>query len=530
MIFNVKPMKVTDTDSLTNYLYNQLNDLFAESRMRQLNLSNVTVTRYNGKMKYVPEVLKKSKDSKILSINLNTQFQNDTEINKTVIGFETSIEGRNFEFDNIEIYDQTGIGRTVMACGIPMAEYFPEVNHLNILINFDEIFKQIKKQVTSSQVEYTGIFIKNIIRVMINYIQSIVRIVEFEERNWLNEANREKNVSNLKDKTARIYKAKVKELENQISIDRKKVEEQREYLVNTVKRIEMNERIKDTMAGGDDEMVNKMTREMDSILNNVYIQKVAYTDDLFEFMTNYLPIYDDKQIWEGDCYYVKINMSSSQVTIESLTGKGYKGHWSSNDCHPHVSDVGKPCLGSINQTIVDLVAQQELYVLTVIMVEYLKSVNKSDSAGAKITNSGRKLLSKQEHDELMSYEKEKVTPIEEVVEPLPIEVTPTKKKTKKALAEEVIANAPQVAEPMLTTVDVSSACVHCGVDVYAHGHYQPVVDIRNGAEDYKVACNSCVTSDNGFRSHTSGFPAYQGNGTTGELTGATEAQIIGGTF
>ena len=46
---------------------------------------------------------------------------------------------------------------------------------------------------------------------------------------------------------------------------------------------------------------------------------------------------------------IKINISPSTVDVRFYTEQKRKGYWSEQDPHPHVSELGNPCLGSASE-------------------------------------------------------------------------------------------------------------------------------------------------------------------------------------
>lgn len=520
MVFNITPLKLFNNDSASERFRGVLNDRIGSSFLRKLNTSNIILTRYNGKLRYDVAVLENSLKTRVLSVNIGTQFQDATTINKNKMTFNLELEGNNCVFKDVEMFELTGIGIPVMIDNIVIAEYFPEVSHLNILFDFDTYSDIFGKQFSGNKHENTGIKHGVLVYKILEKLVAIKKLEDFKLKDWKNKERRESNLVMMKEKSTKLLKQKIEGLSQQISQRESKIQQYMKSIV-TENRALFDERLQlEAMDKGEVEIVNKLIGELDAISENVYIDSVAYSENMFEFITKYLPIYNGSTIYEGDSYLVQINMDSAVVVISSATGKGFKGHWTQNDPHPHVSgSEGKPCLGSIGQSVADMVAKHELYVLTVLMVEYLKAVNTDDSAGSKITSSGRKKLTKDEHDALMAYETMPIIPLEEFVPSIKVEIKEPEKKSKKKrepIVETVPCPTPIVVEQPANQIvqEVSSICVVCGADVYGHGSYQPVVDKRNGAEVFTVACNRCVNGENGFVPGEYGIPAYVGTAAT----------------
>ena len=501
MIYNTSPKEILSNEDSLQKLKSILNNEIKEELMLKLNTSNITMTNYSGRMKYDVEILGQAKKTRVMALNLNTQFQSEVEIKKTKKNFVFD----EIQYENIETYDLNGAGTPIVMNDVAVAEYFQEVNHLNILVDLDDMCKKAIKIFKTSKNENAGKNLANFILKILSMLAAKKALIEFEERNWKNKEKRKENLKILKQKSTKLIKDKINSAKSEISNSESRIEDSKNRIVKALRTIQDNEKIIETYEKGEEEIVQKLIKELDAITENVYVKAVSYTGSSFEFITNYLPIYDGDKIWEGSEYIVKLNMDNSQVEIRTLDGKGFKGYWTLRDPHPHVNyESAKPCLGSIGGTIAELVGKHELYVLVVIMVEYLKSVNRDDSAGRRINESGRELLTQEEHDELMSYEREKV---EEIV---PIEQEDKKEKEKiiKKMMKKKIA---PVVEEMPVEQVIASSCVHCSADVYSHGNYEAVMDVREGREDIVVACRNCITSENGFVSHPSGLHAYTGN-------------------
>lgn len=513
MIYNTSPLPLfTNTTQLDRFKA-LFNDRVGSTFLRRLNVGNVIMTRYNGKLRYVPEMLDNSLKTRVLSVNLGTQFQKDHEIGKEKHTFQMELEGNNCVFKDVEFFHNTGFGIPIELEGIVMAEYFPEVSHLNILFDFDSNAELFSKQFGGSKHENTGFKFAALLIKILEVLVAIKKIEDFKVRDWKNESKREENLKMMKEKSTKLLKSKIEQLKIQITQRESKLTQYASSIVNE-NRLLFEDRLSlDSLSQGESSIVEKLIAELDAIAANVYVKAVAYSENMFEFITNYLPIYHGDVIYAGDEYLVQVNMDTAVVAISSTSGKGYRGHWTTNDPHPHVNGSdGKPCLGSIGQTLADMVSKHELYVITVLMTEYLKAVNTDDAAGRRISESGRKKLTKEEHDKLMAYENEPIYAIEEAEKEVEIVKAKPKKASKKAAPE--VANVQPVQAQVFTqeplAQEVSSICVVCGTDVYGHGSYQPVVDIRDGQEVFTVACNRCVNSENGFVPGTYGIPAYVG--------------------
>lgn len=504
--------------------FQERDGLYTTPIMRQLNASNIICNQYNSRMRYDKEILLENYDAKIINLNFNTQFQFDGEAKIEKVehaSLTISDEDRKYTIPNVKVYQPTSKGMPIESDeGIVIAEYFAEVNVLNVLFDLGEYMTLIEKQISESNAKIKKMKIG---RTYANYLfEKVIKklivekeMLDFIAVSWTNPDMREENIKFIKEKTETIFKEKCETAKNEIEKLEKASVDLRRKMVQTTSSLITTRKEFDLMNSSGNDLVEKILKEMDNILLIPEIKLMSYRNNIFKLITNYLPIYDSKdRVWEGGEYIVEINTTNSGVKIKSTKGKGFKGYWTSNDPHPHVNGAdGNPCLGSAGQGLADLLPQHELFAITVLMIEYLKSVNLSDSAGSRIETSGRKLLSKEEEMSLTSYMNDKESIEVEIIKPIKKKVTPKKvQKVTEAEASPLMSPTPQVTPtPFEDDLAVPSTCVHCGVDVYTHGIFEVVHDVRNGEERIAVACRTCIRTENGFEGNPEeGFVKYTG--------------------
>lgn len=111
--------------------------------------------------------------------------------------------------------------------------------------------------------------------------------------------------------------------------------------------------------------------------NMIYIQMGSFRYRIGEFKIR-LHYLDEGKINRG--------FNIEPPKFENLTPGGRRrSYWGLKCCHPHVAENGQPCLGNAD-AIYDCLRQRDIFGATVLAVEYLKSVNTSDSAGRYITS------------------------------------------------------------------------------------------------------------------------------------------------
>lgn len=93
------------------------------------------------------------------------------------------------------------------------------------------------------------------------------------------------------------------------------------------------------------------------------------------------------QLYFGGRYIIKIKVSNSEVRFFAKDDNVRQGYWTGRDPHPHVDGSGgSACLGNASSTIAELCSQNQLYPLTLVLIDFLENANTNDSAGAKVVN------------------------------------------------------------------------------------------------------------------------------------------------
>ena len=133
---------------------------------------------------------------------------------------------------------------------------------------------------------------------------------------------------------------------------------------------------------------DKVRKDIELIKNDKKVKNVIFSKDGNK---NFLVVETNPLIMRGtknpnDLRYIgeskiKINISPSTVDVRFYTEQKRKGYWSDQDPHPHVSELGSPCLGSASEIIAQLLVSREWYALATICINFLESYNEDDVAG-----------------------------------------------------------------------------------------------------------------------------------------------------
>ena len=133
---------------------------------------------------------------------------------------------------------------------------------------------------------------------------------------------------------------------------------------------------------------DKIRKDIELIKNDKKVKNVIFSKDGSK---NFLVVETNPLIMRGtkdpnDLRYIgestiKINISPRVVDVRFYTEQKRKGYWSDKDPHPHVSELGNPCLGSASEIIAQLLVSREWYALATICINFLESYNEDDVAG-----------------------------------------------------------------------------------------------------------------------------------------------------
>lgn len=129
---------------------------------------------------------------------------------------------------------------------------------------------------------------------------------------------------------------------------------------------------------------------LDMISNHPGVEKVLIESNKVVALVNDIHCYavvdgEERRFYIGD---VKIEMDFEHTGVHFFNlDNSRRSYWTSADPHPHVDGTsGEPCLGSVEQTIVELSSQKEIYPLFLVCLDFLENANTDDVAGSNITN------------------------------------------------------------------------------------------------------------------------------------------------
>jgi hypothetical protein len=131
----------------------------------------------------------------------------------------------------------------------------------------------------------------------------------------------------------------------------------------------------------------RLLKDLDNIVANPKVKELFIRDGKFSIETNPIYAYHDVT---GDRYYIgnmRIELNPEHTSVKFFGDNPRKSYWTTHDPHPHVSgNTNEACLGNISGTIAELCSQMEIYALSMVCIDFLESVNTSDTAGKNIVN------------------------------------------------------------------------------------------------------------------------------------------------
>jgi len=133
--------------------------------------------------------------------------------------------------------------------------------------------------------------------------------------------------------------------------------------------------------------------EFESLMKVPGVLDVQAGNGVINVFTEHIYITPDKypdETYDIGKFRMEINTSGRNGGLRffNLTRKGGGGgHSGYNIHHPHVNSSGEPCLGNIKEMVATLIGEYEYSALTQVGLQYLKSVNLDDGAGAGIRSS-----------------------------------------------------------------------------------------------------------------------------------------------
>ena len=147
------------------------------------------------------------------------------------------------------------------------------------------------------------------------------------------------------------------------------------------KKSELTESLQ-SIAKRNEKLKPEMLKDLLNLKEMSDIEDIKFKGLSVEVYTNNLFFKDDRtgKTHLGGRYQIIINFQTNDVRIWNLTHprQGYNGQ---NMQHPHVFDDGKMCMGDLSKYLPEPMSRMQILPTTMLLINFLKSVNTSDPAG-----------------------------------------------------------------------------------------------------------------------------------------------------
>jgi len=204
------------------------------------------------------------------------------------------------------------------------------------------------------------------------------------------------------------FESNAKNVQRAIDIGRAKMTELQQALVATIRDLKDAERRILDHAKAKSEHEEFCGREFDSLMEVPGVLNVVVKKGEIHVFTEHIYITPDGLKTTYDIGKFRMEISTScrggGIKFFNLTRKSKGDNY--NQHHPHVNCEGSPCLGNISESVAQLVANYEYSALVQLGLQFLKSVNMGDKAGAMINEYWPKVRKSTKSKDEESTEKE----------------------------------------------------------------------------------------------------------------------------
>ncbi len=253
---------------------------------------------------------------------------------------------------------------------IPLAEFVTTRNHLFILFN---LFGEYKQENI------------NIFEYIIEKVNELVYKPRQIRYSWKHTSDKGLLTDELKKSLAAKHEATIMRDREQL----RGFEEDRRYYTTQIKtltdKINQKRRLLTTEEAHLGSLDKSFFKDLDNIITHPKITDLKIKNGKYIIQTVPLRIYaDNGRIYQAGAFEIIIDVERVSIRFNSNLRK--KGYFSNSDPHPHVNgEDGNPCLGNLSTTVAELCSQNEIYALTIMLIDYLETANTSDAAGEKVT-------------------------------------------------------------------------------------------------------------------------------------------------
>jgi len=182
-----------------------------------------------------------------------------------------------------------------------------------------------------------------------------------------------------------------REAEDKIARLSGQIKDYQTSLVSSIREIEHFRQRKNELEKIGSTDKSKFTKEFHRLLDIAHVKKVFVRSNRLAVKTDMIKCTDPRPDDDGNTkehligeFVITIIPDSGEVRFynQSWTVVGYEEHMNA----PHVFHDGRPCMGSIERTLPELVARYDFTSAFTVAINFLESVNVEDAAGKYIRN------------------------------------------------------------------------------------------------------------------------------------------------
>ena len=204
-----------------------------------------------------------------------------------------------------------------------------------------------------------------------------------------NEDNKEGMLKLLERELDTNSESEIRRLKEDINNYNRNIEEAKERIISYIRSIEAKSKRIRTLENTEDNIAERLSKDFDLImkLDKIKDFKIVGTELLITTIPlNFFDMSGNEYL--GGEFTFKIQTKSGAIKITS--SRTVHGGWGEKDPHPHVSgETNNPCFGNTTSTIAELIGQNEYYALTIILLNFITSVDTTDVVGAYAYRWGR---------------------------------------------------------------------------------------------------------------------------------------------
>lgn len=194
------------------------------------------------------------------------------------------------------------------------------------------------------------------------------------------------NVNTFVESVVKFYD--VEKLKRQAEEDERILKSSYKFAIQRSEQIRKRNKIIDALENHQDDLIKSVTHEVDLIRKFPDVICVENEDSCIIVKTKKLKAVEvvNGEEFEVNPLTINLDVTNNEVRITNTNGMddGYFGYWTGHDPHPHIDgNCGELCQGNIMSSLLLSLQRQQYSVSILILLNFCKSANKDDSAGAK---------------------------------------------------------------------------------------------------------------------------------------------------